>query len=429
MSRNARWWKRRRSAAGLVLGLVALAALAGGTLLAAVAAAQDGASVMPSSPAGAEPQAASSPSAGPSPILEVSCALSLDSVVYGTAVTASGTITPAGDGQAVTIVLAGTDVATVASDATGDYSATFTPTRGGEVVARLPDGTASASSALEVKPKVTITHGTAYPFLNLKYTIKVEPSTYDGTVTAALWHNGATLWRGKKNVSAGKAVISLPMRGVGWFAVRSSFSAVEGLAARTAETRAKAAAKTLAVGSKGAHVRGLLTALNRLKIRVPYIGYTLNRDCADAVVAFQKAYRLPRTYVFNADDWKRLDTARVAKPRYAYPYDHLEVDKTRQILMMVRGGSLRGLIAISSGATGKNTPEGSFRILQKSPYTGSAYGGTLFRTMGFYGNYAIHGYIPVPPYPASHGCVREPMWAADWVYDRTVLGERLYIYR
>ena len=95
--------------------------------------------------------------------------------------------------------------------------------------------------------------------------------------------------------------------------------------------------------------------------------------------------------------------------------------------MMVRGGKLRGLIAVSTGATG-NTPEGSFRIQQKHSYTTSGYGGILFRTMGFYGNFALHGYVPVPPYPASHGCIREPMWVADWVYDRAPLGERLYIY-
>ena len=48
--------------------------------------------------------------------------------------------------------------------------------------------------------------------------------------------------------------------------------------------------------------------------------------------------------------------------------------------------------------------------------------------MGFIGNFAIHGYVPVPPYPASHGCIREPMWVADWVYDQSSVGEALFIY-
>jgi lipoprotein-anchoring transpeptidase ErfK/SrfK len=34
----------------------------------------------------------------------------------------------------------------------------------------------------------------------------------------------------------------------------------------------------------------------------------------------------------------------------------------------------------------------------------------------FIGAFAIHGYVVVPPYPASHGCVRVPMWVAIRLY-------------
>ena len=40
----------------------------------------------------------------------------------------------------------------------------------------------------------------------------------------------------------------------------------------------------------------------------------------------------------------------------------------------------------------------------------------------------MHGYSPVPPYPASHGCVREPMWVAQWMYDQSWVGETVYLY-
>ena len=36
--------------------------------------------------------------------------------------------------------------------------------------------------------------------------------------------------------------------------------------------------------------------------------------------------------------------------------------------------------------------------------------------MYFTGGYAIHGNPSVPPYPASHGCVRVPMWVAPRLY-------------
>ncbi|MGC1210903.1 MAG: L,D-transpeptidase [Micromonospora sp.] len=32
---------------------------------------------------------------------------------------------------------------------------------------------------------------------------------------------------------------------------------------------------------------------------------------------------------------------------------------------------------------------------------------------------AIHGYTSVPPYPASHGCVRVTLPAMDWLWHRT----------
>ena len=110
-------------------------------------------------------------------------------------------------------------------------------------------------------------------------------------------------------------------------------------------------------------------------------------------MAFQKAYRLSRTYVFNTACWRKLDGAKLIKPKYSSPSTHIEVDKTRQILMVVKGGKPLGIICVSTGATG-NTPEGSFHIQQKHPFTTSGFGGILVRTMGFIGDFAIHGYAP-----------------------------------
>ena len=36
----------------------------------------------------------------------------------------------------------------------------------------------------------------------------------------------------------------------------------------------------------------------------------------------------------------------------------------------------------------------------------------------FIGGYAVHGYHSVPPYQASHGCARIPLWAAHGVFSR-----------
>ena len=131
----------------------------------------------------------------------------------------------------------------------------------------------------------------------------------------------------------------------------------------------------------------------------------------------------------TVSDYAELTPGAVpVKPRYSGPATHLEVDKGRQILMVVKNGAVYGLIAVSTGAT-NNTPEGSFHIQQKHPYTTSGFGGTLLRTMGFIADFAIHGYAPVPPYPASHGCVREPTWVAPWTYGHSYAGETVYVFR
>jgi len=228
-------------------------------------------------------------------------------------------------------------------------------------------------------------------------------------------------------VRNGRGVVQIPLRGVDGFRLDILVPAAAGLDGRTLQTRVGVPAKTLSAGSTGPYVKGMLTGLKRLKFVVPGVGTTFSTSVKDSVMAFQKAYGLSRTYVFNTACWRKIDGAKLIKPRHSSPSTHLEVDKGRQILMVVKGGKPVGIICVSTGAT-NNTPEGSFHIQQKHPFTTSGFGGILVRTMGFIGNFAIHGYAPVPPYPASHGCVREPIWACYWVYDQSFVGEALFIY-
>ena len=421
---------RRRGLLAAVVGVALFATLAP----AAFAGATSSPSPDPAASAGVTggspaPAAAPSdtPAAEPSPAAAVTCTLDPATVIYGDAITVKGKVTPAVAGQEVAVALAGVRAGTALTDDSGAYSLTFKPKRSGDVVARLlADGTQSVPARVVVKPKVTVTHGTPVPFLTVQYVVRVEPSTYSGTVTAVVVHKGVKVATVKAATRGGKAVLKVPLRGVDKFVVTLSLPAADNFGPRTLESTVRAKPERVAVGTSGARVRGLLNALTRLKIRVPYIGTTFNSQCADAVMAFQKAYRLKRTYVFDTDDWRKLDGAKPIKPRHGGG-THIEVDKGRQILMVVKNGAVYGLIAVSTGATG-NTPEGSFHIQQKHPYTTSGYGGILFRTMGFIGNFAIHGYSPVPPYPASHGCIREPMWVADWTYNQSWVGEQLYVY-
>ena len=53
----------------------------------------------------------------------------------------------------------------------------------------------------------------------------------------------------------------------------------------------------------------------------------------------------------------------------------------------------------------------------------------MYYSIYFVGGYAIHGYSPVPTYPASHGCLRIPIPSAKRVYGWVSLGDTIYTYR
>jgi hypothetical protein len=378
----------------------------------------------------ASPSASEAPAVESSPVAPtLTAALSKASVVFGDEVTVTGTLSSGVADLEVTVLLGATPAGTATTDATGAYSLTFTPHGSGDVVASLTldSAVASAPQALSVKPKATLTHGALVPFLSSSFVVRITPSAYDGLIVVKVVHRGVLVGTYKARAKDGKATLRLPLRGVDAFTLNVALPAAAGLDARALQTKVSVRARTLAAGSSGPYVKGMLTALQRLAFRVPGVGYNFTGQVKDSVMAFQKAYGLSRTYVFNTACWRKIDGAKLIKPRHATPSTHVEVDKGRQILMVVKGGKPVGIICVSTGASG-NTPEGTFHIQQKHPFTTSGYGGILVRTMGFVGNFAIHGYSPVPPYPASHGCVREPIWACYWVYDNSFVGETLYIY-
>ena len=144
-------------------------------------------------------------------------------------------------------------------------------------------------------------------------------------------------------------------------------------------------------------------------------------DDAEALYAFQKVTGLPRTGVATAAVWRRLLAATI--PRARYGGDHVEVDKTRQVLFIVRDGKVALIVATSTGATG-NTPLGEWHVYRKV----AGFDWVLYYPSYFLRGFAVHGYPDVPPYPASHGCARIPMWVAPTVYADIPYGSAVYVY-
>jgi N-acetylmuramoyl-L-alanine amidase len=222
--------------------------------------------------------------------------------------------------------------------------------------------------------------------------------------------------------------IKLDTRRLTSYLIRVEVVPNEGYAAAARVLHARVVLPQLAVGSHNTAVAQLGDQLRRLHYAAPY-GASYDSRMLDAVYAFQKVQGLPRSGVVDSRFWLVLANARTPAPRYSQPASHLEVNKARQVLYVVRGSKVALIVPVSTaGLPGKFTPLGRFSIYRKVVGFDPSPLGTLYDPMYFTGGYAIHGNPSVPPFPASHGCVRVPMWVAPHLYETNPYGETVYVY-
>ncbi len=157
-----------------------------------------------------------------------------------------------------------------------------------------------------------------------------------------------------------------------------------------------------------------------------------------AIMAFQKVEGLTRDGVDGPEVDAALAVASKPGPMVPDgPPTRIEVDVARQVLFSWVDGSLARILPVSTGS-GEHycvdgacdvavTPGGSFRIGRKAEGLEVGPLGELWWPMYFNGGIAIHGSPSVPAYPASHGCVRIPMYAAPTFYDQVAPGTRVIV--
>jgi L,D-transpeptidase catalytic domain/Putative peptidoglycan binding domain len=185
----------------------------------------------------------------------------------------------------------------------------------------------------------------------------------------------------------------------------------------------------LSIGIQNPAVVDVTRQLHALHYAVPPASSSFGSQLLDGVYAFQKVQGLDRTGIVDSAFWTRLLAPREPAPRYAEPADHIEVDKAHQVLYIVRGGQIALIVPVStSGIPGTYTPTGRFAIYRKVTGWDPSPLGLLYDPMYFVAGYAIHGNPSVPPYPASHGCVRVPMWVIPRLFVSEPFGEAVYVY-
>jgi peptidoglycan hydrolase-like protein with peptidoglycan-binding domain len=156
-----------------------------------------------------------------------------------------------------------------------------------------------------------------------------------------------------------------------------------------------------------------------------------------ALVAFQKWEGRPVTGQLTIDEFEAIRAS--ASPKATEEgYEHVEVDVDRQVLLIVNNEGGVRVLPVSTG-NGKEfvyedqtsiayTPRGRFVVYEKGVGWENNVPGGMYYPNYISGGIAIHGSYSVPIQPASHGCIRIPMFAAREVSRLLKLGTIVLVY-
>ena len=182
-----------------------------------------------------------------------------------------------------------------------------------------------------------------------------------------------------------------------------------------------------------------------LQKRLSELGYWLGTPdgafgslTQQAVWAFQKSAGLERDGVVGPRTSKALAAGNT--PRATHNRKVLENDHHPQVLLVVRGGTVRTILNTSTGSgeeytsTSGNhaiatTPRGRFTVYRAVDGEVTNSLGTLWRPRFFNRGIAVHGSQNIPPWPDSHGCARLSNAAIDmiWAHDLMPVGSRVVV--
>lgn len=200
-------------------------------------------------------------------------------------------------------------------------------------------------------------------------------------------------------------------------------------------------------GASGPEVQAYQQRLTDLKFDPGVIDGNFGPGTTYAVQAVQKLLNVPVTGEISETERLALETW-----QYGFPGqidgepNRTEVDVTHQVLILYENYQPRLITTVSTGSgenycydTPKdnptqhvcedaNTPSGrySYYFFYNGWHKGVL--GSLYNPFYFNKGIAVHGYESVPPYPASHGCVRIPMHIAEYFHTLVHQDDAVYVF-
>lgn len=329
----------------------------------------------------------------------------------GNATHLTGQIDPAAEGETVEVVDAATDEV-LDSDLTaadGTFALDYEPLRTIALVARwatLP----SDPVTVEVDSRVRASLSNVLLFGKARAAGRVQPALPGAKVKVILRRGSKTVVSRMVAVGGdGRFATRFRIRRPGRHRVIARYQHPDLLFGSDASRWKRPPLPSLGPGSRGTTVKLLERRLRSLKYYLTGLNSRFDYRTGDAVLAFHKVHGMSRIRRVTRDTWKRLAAPRRPRPQARHPRFHVEVDLSRQVLLVVRRGKVSEIIHTSTGRYPGWTRVGVFRVHRKiagySP-------GRLYYPSYFDGNRAVHGWPDVPTYPASHGCARVPYWTA-----------------
>jgi peptidoglycan hydrolase-like protein with peptidoglycan-binding domain len=197
-------------------------------------------------------------------------------------------------------------------------------------------------------------------------------------------------------------------------------------------------------GASGPAVKSVQRRLNQLHYDAGPVDGQYGQDTAEAVWAFKEVQGLPMNAATNTLVTRAFRRALV-HPRMPKVLvrkggpNRVEINQNDEVLVLYKHNKVHLILHVSTGggyyypcpgdpsATcgPAITPDGNYSALSFAPGWVQVPLGTMYNPVFFIGRaYAIHGDIPVPWYPASHGCVRIWMNAAGWFHKELSIGGR-----
>lgn len=145
-----------------------------------------------------------------------------------------------------------------------------------------------------------------------------------------------------------------------------------------------------------------------------------------AVMAFRKVNGMARTFNATPEIFRMLAEGKGGfKIEHPGAGKHVEVDISKQVMALANHGKAQHVFHIATGAAATPSDQGSFTFYRKDPGFNSI---GMYYSVYYNRGEATHGYHSVPPYPASHGCIRNPIPDSVFIYNWIDLGDKMYVY-